>query len=200
MSQVSIGLVSCPDPTLSQGKGSGDYWVTSWLWWLSSIDLNKHWLHACMIYIIYKYIHVGPIALFYMNSWFTWHYFIGFSKLIFCVVIACSFPFFPLLHPDYLHYNTLRHSLAMNTIGYIIHTKPDSPHTWLHTTPTHTHATYHTHSRATTQGEIGPKGIKGAKGSKGMNVSTLQNIIQLYFTGGLGRSVTQLQYICAAFP
>jgi len=25
-------VVSCPDPTLSWGKWSGDYWVISWLW------------------------------------------------------------------------------------------------------------------------------------------------------------------------
>ena len=31
-------LVSCPDPTLSWGKGSGDHWVISWLCRVSSLD------------------------------------------------------------------------------------------------------------------------------------------------------------------
>jgi len=79
--------------------------------------------------------------------------FISLSKLIFCVVIAHSFPFLPLLRTslftsDY-HYITLSHSLAMNTIGYIIHTIPHSPHTWTHTTPTHIHTTHHTHTHTT---------------------------------------------------
>jgi len=34
----TVLVVSCPDPTLSQGKGSGDYWAISWLCRLSSID------------------------------------------------------------------------------------------------------------------------------------------------------------------
>ena len=32
------GLVSCPDPALSQGKGSHDYWTISWLCRPSSIE------------------------------------------------------------------------------------------------------------------------------------------------------------------
>ena len=37
-SQFSTRVVSCPDPTLSQGKGSGDYWVLPWLCRVSNID------------------------------------------------------------------------------------------------------------------------------------------------------------------
>ena len=34
-------LVSCPDPTLSQGKGSGDHWVIPWLCRVSSLDTEQ---------------------------------------------------------------------------------------------------------------------------------------------------------------
>ena len=39
-------LVSCPDPTLSRGKGSGDYWALPWLCRVSNLDfwMNK-WLN-----------------------------------------------------------------------------------------------------------------------------------------------------------
>ena len=36
-----LGVVSCPDPTLSWGKGSGDYWVISWLCWVNSLDFGQ---------------------------------------------------------------------------------------------------------------------------------------------------------------
>ena len=37
---VSI-LVSCPDPTLSRGKGSGDHWAIPWLCRVSSLDTEQ---------------------------------------------------------------------------------------------------------------------------------------------------------------
>ena len=35
----SLWLVSCPDPTLSWGKGSGDHWAISWLCRVSKMPL-----------------------------------------------------------------------------------------------------------------------------------------------------------------
>ena len=37
-----VSVVSCPDPTLSWGKGSGDHWVVSWLCWVSSLDTEPN--------------------------------------------------------------------------------------------------------------------------------------------------------------
>ena len=34
-------IVSCPDPTLSWGKGSGDYGTVSWLCWVNSLDFGQ---------------------------------------------------------------------------------------------------------------------------------------------------------------
>ena len=34
-------LVSCPDPTLSRGKGSGGHWAISWLCRVSSLDTEQ---------------------------------------------------------------------------------------------------------------------------------------------------------------
>ena len=36
-----LALVSCPDPTLSRGKGSGDHRALSWLCRVSSIDSEQ---------------------------------------------------------------------------------------------------------------------------------------------------------------
>ena len=36
-----FALVSCPDPTLSRGKGSGDHWAISWLCRVSSHDTEQ---------------------------------------------------------------------------------------------------------------------------------------------------------------
>ena len=41
LSQYQAILVSCPDPTLSQRKGSGDHWVISWLCRVSSLDTKQ---------------------------------------------------------------------------------------------------------------------------------------------------------------
>ena len=35
------GIVSCPDPTLSRGKGSGDHWAIPWLCRVSSLDTEQ---------------------------------------------------------------------------------------------------------------------------------------------------------------
>ena len=34
-------LVSCPDPTLSRGKGPGDHWAIPWLCQVSSLDTEQ---------------------------------------------------------------------------------------------------------------------------------------------------------------
>ena len=39
--QTTAALVSCPDPTLSRGKGSGDHWAISWLCQVSSLDTEQ---------------------------------------------------------------------------------------------------------------------------------------------------------------
>ena len=65
--------VSCPDPALSRGKGSGDYWAISWLCRLSSIDFERT-LSTCLH-------DVRPISLVHAHAWMTWHYFIGLSKI-----------------------------------------------------------------------------------------------------------------------
>ena len=39
--QLYHGLVSFPGPTLSRGKGSGDYWAISWLCWVNSLDFGQ---------------------------------------------------------------------------------------------------------------------------------------------------------------
>jgi len=36
-----VTLCCCPDPTLSWGKGSGDYWAISWLCWVSSLVFGQ---------------------------------------------------------------------------------------------------------------------------------------------------------------
>ena len=41
MWSTSMQLVLCPDPTLSWGKGSGDYWVVPWLCWVNSLDFGQ---------------------------------------------------------------------------------------------------------------------------------------------------------------
>ena len=66
-------LVSCLDPALSRGKGSGDYWTVSWLCWLGSIDFERT-LIICLH-------NVRPISLVYAHASMTWHYFIGLSKI-----------------------------------------------------------------------------------------------------------------------
>jgi len=35
-------IVSCPDPALWRGKGSGDYWAISWVCWVNnSLDFGQ---------------------------------------------------------------------------------------------------------------------------------------------------------------
>jgi len=36
-----LPLVSCPDPALSRGKGSGDYWASSWLCRVNSLGFGQ---------------------------------------------------------------------------------------------------------------------------------------------------------------
>jgi len=64
--EAEASLASCPDPALSQGKGSGDYWAISWLCRLSSIGCDERWLHACMT-ISLVYVHMlgwrGTVSL-----------------------------------------------------------------------------------------------------------------------------------------
>ena len=38
---VRVPVVSCPDPTLSRGKVSGDHWVIPWLCRVSSLDTEQ---------------------------------------------------------------------------------------------------------------------------------------------------------------
>ena len=59
-------------PSLSQGKGSGDYWAISWMCWVSSIDFERP--------LIASFHDVGPISLVNAHTWMTWQYFIGLSK------------------------------------------------------------------------------------------------------------------------
>jgi len=59
-------VVSYPDPALSQGKGSGDYWLISWLCRLSSIDFEQT-LITCLH-------DVRPISLVYVHVGMTRHY------------------------------------------------------------------------------------------------------------------------------
>ena len=62
----TVLVVSCPDPALSQGKGSGDYWAISWLCRLSSIDF---WMD-----VNYMLAWLKAISLAYVHAWMTWHY------------------------------------------------------------------------------------------------------------------------------
>ena len=193
---VSIGLVSCPNLTLQQGKESGDYWVISWLCWLSGIDFEQT--------LIARLHDVGPIALVYTTLGLhdTIHWLVQIDLLRghgHCTLLPFPSTLTSLCTSDY-HYIILRHSLAMNTIGCIYphnttltahmnthHTHSHTPHTThTHTHHTHTHTTHHTHTHHNTQGKIGPKGMKGARGSKGMNVSTLQNLGVLLLVVGAG--------------
>jgi len=66
-------VVSCPDPALSRGKGSGDYWAISWFCQLSSIDF---WTN-----IDYMLAWRKAISLVYAHAWMTSHYSIGLSKI-----------------------------------------------------------------------------------------------------------------------
>jgi len=53
---TTLGLVSWPNPTLSQENWSGGCWAISWLWRVSCIDLNEHWLHGCMTFALFHWL------------------------------------------------------------------------------------------------------------------------------------------------
>ena len=75
MAQCALGSVKSSRAAwhIFEGKGSGDYWVISWLCRVSSIDFEwtlMTWSHA-----------IGPISLIYVNDWMMWHYFTVLSKI-----------------------------------------------------------------------------------------------------------------------
>jgi len=68
--QVRASLMPRPHPLIRKR-----------VWWLwsdflrssaKSAVLIKHWLHPCM---------TEPILLVYVNTWMTWHCYIGLSKI-----------------------------------------------------------------------------------------------------------------------
>ena len=75
MAQCALGSVKSSRAAwhIFEGKGSGDYWVISWLCRVSSIDFDQA-LITCLHAI-------GPISLIYVNDWMMRHYFTGLSKI-----------------------------------------------------------------------------------------------------------------------
>ena len=75
MAQCALGSVKSSRAAwhIFEGKGSGDYWVISWLCQVSSIDFD--WTLITCLHAI------GPISLIDMNDWMMWHYFTGLSKI-----------------------------------------------------------------------------------------------------------------------
>ena len=66
-------LVSFRDPTLSWGRGSGDYWALPWLCWVSNLDF---WVYKWMIIPL-----DSAISLASIKACMTLCYFIGLFRI-----------------------------------------------------------------------------------------------------------------------